>query len=72
MGLVVYTVREGDVDGRILSEDYRHPGPDEPQTDEGVDLGDGPDWRVVSLWETDEASPTPDANTLIVKRADDN
>ena len=68
MGLTVYTVREGDLKGRIVSESYRHPGPDEPHQGERLNLGDGPNWRVIS-WQTGSPRATPDANTLVVEHA---
>jgi hypothetical protein len=67
MGVVIYTVRQGTLDGEIVGT-YRHPGTYEPAIDDLI-LVEERRWRVTDHLSV-EPSRDPDHNTLIVEPVD--
>jgi hypothetical protein len=67
MGVVVYTVREGTLNGEVVGT-YRHPGTYEPAIDDLI-VVEQRRWRVTDHLSV-EPSQDPNYNTLIVELVD--
>ena len=67
VGVVIYTVRQGTLDGEIVGT-YRHPGTYEPAIDDVIVVEER-QWRVADLLSV-EPSQDPDYNTLVVERVE--